>query len=47
MGAYRNYIEERTAVARACMRDLGCQPVLFLGSGLASVIPRAHLGQLF
>ena len=35
MSAYDDYIDERTSAARACMRDLGCQPVLFLGSGLA------------
>ena len=35
MAGYAAYIEEQTAAAKNCLKDLGCQPVIFLGSGLA------------
>lgn len=35
MPGYNDYIEEQTAAVKNCLRDLGCQPVVFLGSGLA------------
>jgi len=36
MGAYQDYIENRSALAKASLMDLGCQPVLFVGSGISS-----------
>lgn len=35
MPNYAEYVAEQTAVAQECLRDLGCQPVLFIGSGIA------------
>ncbi|KRG43821.1 hypothetical protein ARC78_07050 [Stenotrophomonas pictorum JCM 9942] len=35
MPTYAEYIAEQTLVAQECLRDLGCQPVLFVGSGIA------------
>ena len=35
MPNYQEYVVEQTELAQACLRDLGCQPVLFVGSGLS------------
>ena len=35
MADYTAYVEEQTLAVKNCLKDLGCQPVIFLGSGLS------------
>lgn len=35
MSKYQEYVDAQSTAAKSCLRDLGCQPVLFLGSGLS------------
>lgn len=36
MGKYADYKNDLAEIAKGCLQDLGCQPVLFVGSGLAT-----------